>query len=163
MATTDWRTVDREQFVRDWRAHMTIGEICQKHSLTKDQVIRLRDVFGCPKRMDRRLRQKPKRQEDPTPEHIERCCIILRNSWTEREERFRRQYVPEWSVPSAPATPGATLECGVFRISCSVSPSSEISPAVAAAIGARVNCKQMKLAETDESTFGIARVVDAWR
>lgn len=161
MATTNWRTVDREQFTRDWNENLTIQEICEKHSLTKDQVIRLRDVFACPKRMNRKLRRKPLKSADPTPEYIEKCCIILRNSWTRREERWRRKYVPEWNVMEAGKVPGGPpLECGVFSVSCGVSPSSEIPPAVAAAIGAKVNYKLIKLAQTDESNGGIGMLAD---
>lgn len=162
MATTDWRAVDREQFSRDWADNLTIQEICEKHSLTKDQVIRLRDVFGCPKRMNRKLRRKPERSADPSPEYIEKCCIILRNSWTMREERWRRKYVPEWNVADAGKVPGGPpLECGVFTIACDALPSSEVPPAVAAAIGSKVNYKRMKLADTDESNCGFRMLEDA--
>jgi len=162
MATRDWQTVDREEFSRDWRDNLTIREICEKHSLTKDQVVRLRDVFACPKRMDRKLRQKPPKSKDPSEEYIEKCCIILRNSWTQREERMRRKYVPDWSVPGSPRMSGGPpLECGVFHVSCGVCPSSELPPAVAAAIGAAVNYKHMKLAQTDESNGGAGMLADA--
>lgn len=85
-------TISIEQFRADWCDHTPIVQLCEMYSITKDQVIRLRDCWGLPKRHDRRLRSKPERQRDPTPEQIEAACIRIQATWDERTREMRAVY-----------------------------------------------------------------------
>jgi hypothetical protein len=82
-------TISIEQFRLDWLDHTPIGQLCERYSVTKDQVIRLRDVWALPLRNDRRLRAKPKRQRDPTPVEIEAACLRIQALWDERTRELR--------------------------------------------------------------------------
>jgi hypothetical protein len=61
-------TISVQSFRRDWAKGLTIADICQRHTITKDQAIRLRTVWRCRLRLDRRKRAKPDREPEPTPE-----------------------------------------------------------------------------------------------
>lgn len=60
------------EFRKEWEAYIPIRELCERHSVSKDQILRLRTVWGLPLRTDRHLRFKPARGETlidaPTPE-----------------------------------------------------------------------------------------------
>ena len=60
-------TINVTQFRADWDLHVPIAFLCVKYTITKDQVVRLRDHWQLPLRLDRRLRFKPKRPQPPTP------------------------------------------------------------------------------------------------
>jgi hypothetical protein len=154
MATRKWQDVSRSEFVRDWNDGLTFTELCEKHGITKDQAIRLRDVFECKKRMDRRLRKRPPNSKDPTPDEIQSRCAVFRMHWTPREERWRRRWVPEWNVPccslngmKTPRRPSTS-----YTWMRPVELSQEVPVEVFESIGRTVNYKLVKLAETDEST-----------
>lgn len=85
-------TISVEQFRADWCDHTPIVQLCEMYSITKDQVIRLRDAWSLPKRHDRRLRSKPERQRDPTPEQIEAACLRIQSTWDERTRELRAVY-----------------------------------------------------------------------
>lgn len=89
MAAGITATISVEQFRADWCDHTPIVQLCEMYSITKDQVIRLRDCWGLPKRHDRRLRSKPERQRDPTPEQIEAACIRIQATWDDRTRELR--------------------------------------------------------------------------
>ena len=78
-------------FRADWETHMPISALCTRYTITKDQVIRLRDVWNLPLRTDRRLRFKPKRSEcrDPTPRAIAQACKEIQARWDERTREER--------------------------------------------------------------------------
>ena len=82
-------TIDVATFRADWLTHMPISALCERWTIRKDQVIRLKVVWELPPRHDRRLRAKPERQPDPTPRQIRRACIRIQSTWDEntREER----------------------------------------------------------------------------
>jgi hypothetical protein len=82
-------TISISRFRADWLDHTPIGQLCERYSVTKDQVIRLRDVWALPLRNDRRLRAKPKRQRDPTPTEIEAACLRIQSLWDERTRELR--------------------------------------------------------------------------
>lgn len=63
-------TISVVAFRGDWASHMPIAALCERYTITKDQVLRLRDVWHLPLRHDRRLRFKPRGMEKPTPEEI---------------------------------------------------------------------------------------------
>lgn len=82
-------TISIAQFTEDWCDHLPIVQLCERYSITKDQVIRLRDAWSLPKRHDRRLRSKPRRQRDPTPTEIESACLRIQATWDERTRHMR--------------------------------------------------------------------------
>jgi len=85
-------TISVTAFRADWLTHMPIAALCDRYTITKDQVLRLRDVWKLPLRNDRRLRYKPKRSEyrDPTPREIEQACKEIRARWDAATEHARR-------------------------------------------------------------------------
>lgn len=85
-------TISIAQFREDWCDHLPIVDLCERYSITKDQVIRLRDSWALPKRHDRRLRAKPKRQRDPTPTEIEAACLRIQATWDDRTREMRAVY-----------------------------------------------------------------------
>lgn len=88
-------TISVEQFRADWCDHTPIVQLCEMYSITKDQVIRLRDAWSLPKRHDRRLRSKPERQKDPTPGEIESACLRIQATWDDRTRELRAVYKTE--------------------------------------------------------------------
>jgi hypothetical protein len=82
-------TISIDAFRADWLDHTPISELCSRYTITKDQVIRLRDVWALPLRNDRRLRAKPRRQRDPTPTEIEAACLRIQATWDERTRELR--------------------------------------------------------------------------
>jgi hypothetical protein len=87
-------TISIESFAADWATHMPIAELCTRFTITKDQVLRLRDVWNLPLRNDRRLRFKPAKGEsrDPTPGEIRKACLEIQSRWDERT-RGERQVI----------------------------------------------------------------------
>lgn len=84
-------TISVTAFRADWATHMPISALCERWTITKDQVLRLRDVWHLPLRNDRRLRFKPKRSEmrDPSPREIIKACKEIQAKWdaATREQR----------------------------------------------------------------------------
>jgi len=93
-------TISIETFAADWATHMPIAELCTRFTITKDQVLRLRDVWNLPLRNDRRLRFKPDRSEcrDPTPSEIRKACIAIQSTWDERTRGERHVVKPRQFV-----------------------------------------------------------------
>jgi hypothetical protein len=54
------------KFATDWAAHIPISALCERYTVTKDQVLRLKTIWQLAPRHDRRLRQKPKWAPRPT-------------------------------------------------------------------------------------------------
>lgn len=79
-------TISMVAFRADWNTHMPISALCDRWTITKDQVLRLRDVWHLPLRNDRRLRYKPKRSEyrDPTTAEIKAACRAIQARWDDR-------------------------------------------------------------------------------
>ena len=84
-------TISVTAFRADWETHMPMRALCERYTITRDQVIRLRDVWQLPLRNDRRLRFKPKRSEmrDPTPREIAQACREIQAKWDERTREER--------------------------------------------------------------------------
>jgi hypothetical protein len=91
-------------------AHVTMRDLCDAYSVSRDQVIRLRDYWSLPKRHDRRLRRRPP-QEMPEPSeqevaaseetlelapYVAACVTAIQARWTlqTREERRVAKPVP---------------------------------------------------------------------
>lgn len=80
-----------KSFRADWNKHIPIAALCEKYGITKDQLVRLKRVWGLRPRHDRRLRYKPtRRNADPTPDQIAAACRAIRDGWDEATERQRR-------------------------------------------------------------------------
>jgi hypothetical protein len=82
-------TIDVQAFRADWLTHMPMRALCQRWSITRDQVIRLKHVWKLPPRHDRKLRVKPERRRDPTPAEIEKAKLEIQATWSKdvREDR----------------------------------------------------------------------------
>ncbi len=85
-------TISIAAFRADWMTHMPMRALCERYTITRDQVVRLRDVWHLPLRNDRRLRFKPKRSEsrDPTPREIAQACKEIQARWDANTEQARR-------------------------------------------------------------------------
>ena len=49
-----------------WASHSSMASICSFWTVSRDQLIRLRDVQQLPKRHNRSLRRKPEREPEPS-------------------------------------------------------------------------------------------------
>ena len=59
--------ISMEAFATDWAAHIPISSLCERYTVTKDQVIRLKTIWKLPPRHDRALRAKPRWAPRPSP------------------------------------------------------------------------------------------------
>jgi hypothetical protein len=53
-----------------WASHSSYASLCTFWTVSRDQLVRLRDVIPLAPRHDRRLRYKPPRPEKPTAEEL---------------------------------------------------------------------------------------------
>ena len=83
-------TISLVRFRADWMTHMPMRALCERWTITRDQVIRLKHVWELPPRHDRKLRAKPVRQSDPTPSEIKAACLRLQLSWDDKTREDRR-------------------------------------------------------------------------
>jgi hypothetical protein len=88
-------TISVTAFRADWVLNLPIAALCERWTISKDQVIRLRDVWELPLRNDRRLRFKPVRQRDPTPREIKAACVRIQATWSQDTEYDRRVTKPQ--------------------------------------------------------------------
>ncbi len=89
-------TICTQTFRADWCKHLPIAALCVRYTISKDQVIRLRDLWDLPLRNNRRLRYKPARGEtrDPTPSEIEQRCKEVQSRWDDRTRQERSVIKP---------------------------------------------------------------------
>ena len=66
----DTSRIDISTLKVQWASHSSYASLCTFWTVTRDQLVRLRDVVPLPPRHDRRMRYKPPRPEKPTPEEI---------------------------------------------------------------------------------------------
>ena len=85
-------TISVTAFRADWMTHMPMRALCQRYTISRDQVIRLKHVWDLPPRHDRRLRAKPARQKDPTPREIAQACLEIQATWTAEVRAERCAY-----------------------------------------------------------------------
>lgn len=83
-------TISLTAFRADWLTHMPMRAMCERYTISRDQVIRLKHVWDLPPRHDRRFRQKPGKQADPTPAQIKAACLLLQSKWDEKTREDRR-------------------------------------------------------------------------
>lgn len=80
-----------------WDSHSSMAAICSYWTISKDQLVRLRDVIPLAKRHDRSLRFKPKRagRTDPTEDEIWNQIVFrIQAGWDEQTELARRVTKP---------------------------------------------------------------------
>ena len=83
-------TISVAAFHADWMTHMPMRALCERWTISRDQVIRLAVVWEMPRRHDRKLRAKPLRQRDPTTTEIQQACIRIQATWSKDVEEERR-------------------------------------------------------------------------
>ena len=83
-------TISLTAFHADWMTHMPMRALCERWTISRDQVIRLAVVWELPRRHDRRLRARPVRQRDPTPREIARISKEIQATWSEEVREDRR-------------------------------------------------------------------------
>ena len=83
-------TISVSAFTADWLAHVPMRGLCERWTISRDQVVRLKHVWHLPPRHDRRLRAKPIRQRDPTPSEIKKACALIQSSWSDDTREDRR-------------------------------------------------------------------------
>jgi hypothetical protein len=99
--------VQIEVFKSDWLGGLMIADICQRHTLSRDQVVRLRVSLELPARMDRGNRRTRGEHETPTKEEIEQRAAAIRSKWTPEIERKRRglDVITFYEIPQDIETP----------------------------------------------------------
>ena len=108
-------TISIASFRGDWARGLTIADICTRHTITKDQVWRLRTLWGCELRHDRRKRAKPEREPEPSPAEeaaSQASCKLapevaaradaVRRTWSDVTHLLRSgaKHVQPYTVPS---------------------------------------------------------------
>lgn len=83
-------TISVAAFEADWLTHMPMRALCERYTISRDQVIRLAVVWHLPRRHDRRLRAKPKRVSDPTTTEIRLRCLEIQATWSDEVREDRR-------------------------------------------------------------------------
>jgi hypothetical protein len=83
-------TISVAAFHADWMTHMPMRALCERWTISRDQVIRLAVVWELPRRHDRKLRAKPLRQRDPTTTEIQQACIRIQATWSKDVEEEHR-------------------------------------------------------------------------
>ncbi len=66
----DTSRIDLATLKLHWASHSSYAAICAAWTITKDQLVRLRNVVPLPLRNDRRLRYRPPKSERPSLEEI---------------------------------------------------------------------------------------------
>ena len=61
----DTTAIDVATLRIQWASHSSMAAICSYWTVSRDQLIRLRDVYELPKRHSRALRFKPERDSEP--------------------------------------------------------------------------------------------------
>lgn len=83
-------TISLTEFRAEWLSHVPMRMLCERYTITRDQVIRLKHVWQLPPRHDRSLRAKPKRQRDPTTTEIQQACLRIQSQWTDEVRELRK-------------------------------------------------------------------------
>ena len=83
-------TISLTAFHADWMTHIPMRALCERWTISRDQVIRLAEVWDLPRRHDRKLRARQIRQRDPTPREIARMSKEIQATWSEDTREDRR-------------------------------------------------------------------------
>jgi hypothetical protein len=103
-------TISMTAFRADWGTHMPMRALCERWTITRDQVIRLADVWKLPRRHDRKLRAKPTRQRDPTTTEIRMACLKFQAEWDERTRQERLVMKPRSVTSVVIHTPDEVMD-----------------------------------------------------
>ena len=82
-------TIQVSLFKSDWLEGYMISDICQRHTLSRDQVVRLRVGLHLPARLDRKVRSRAE-QQTPTKQEIDERAAEIQQKWSPETERKRR-------------------------------------------------------------------------
>jgi len=96
-----------------WASHSSMASICSFWTVSRDQLIRLRDVHQLPKRHNRSLRRKPEREPEPSraeqrasegsldlAPHVAKRAAAVRATWSENIRQHRHYSSPSvFEVP----------------------------------------------------------------
>jgi hypothetical protein len=85
-------TIDVQTLRMQWASHSTMASICTYWSISRDQLIRLRDVYSLAKRHDRTKRRKGERYTEPArAERLasEKTLSLPRQSRSRRSSSFQ--------------------------------------------------------------------------
>ena len=96
-----------------WASHSSMASICSFWTVSRDQLIRLRDVHKLPKRHNRSLRRKPQREPEPSraeqrasegsldlAPHVAKRAAAVRATWSENIRQHRHYSSPSvFEVP----------------------------------------------------------------
>ena len=83
-------TISLTAFHADWMTHIPMRALCERWTISRDQVIRLAEVWDLPRRHDRKLRARQIRQRDPTPREIARMSKEIQATWSEDKREDHR-------------------------------------------------------------------------
>jgi len=83
-------TISLTAFHADWMTHIPMRALCERWTISRDQVIRLAEVWDLPRRHDRKLRARQVRQRDPTPREIARMSKEIQATWSDDTREGRR-------------------------------------------------------------------------
>jgi hypothetical protein len=83
-------TISLTAFRADWMTHIPMRALCERWTISRDQVIRLAEVWDLPRRHDRKLRARQVRQRDPTPREIARMSKEIQATWSDDTREDRR-------------------------------------------------------------------------
>jgi hypothetical protein len=92
--TGNTATISVERFRAEWVENIPIAALCQRWTISKDQVIRLRTLWELPPRHDRKTRYRPDTIVDPTPDEIRQRAAEVRAGWDDHTEQLRRVMKP---------------------------------------------------------------------
>jgi hypothetical protein len=101
-------TIDVQTLRMQWSSHSTMASICTYWSISRDQLIRLRDVYALAKRHDRTKRRKPERYTEPARAErlasettlslapaVERRAAAVRATWSDITRHARYWQKPK--------------------------------------------------------------------
>lgn len=105
----DTTAVNVDTLRMQWVSHSSMASICHFWTISKDQLIRLRDVYSLPKRHSRSIRFKPERDGKPPSKAeelasqntlslapaVEKRAATVRAMWTDSQREARY-----WQRPS---------------------------------------------------------------
>lgn len=116
-------TIDVATLRLHWSSHSSMAAICTYWSISRDQLIRLRDVHRLSKRHDRRKRHKPPRADDGGPDDeqsqaslslapsIEARAAAIREGWSDHQRAQRHWLRPEtYQIPEVELPEGFDIE-----------------------------------------------------
>lgn len=117
----DTTAIDVATLRVQWASHSSMAAICSYWTVSRDQLIRLRDVYELPKRHSRVLRFKPERDSPPPAAEerasrdrltlapaVEERAAAIRETWTDAVRHARH-----WQRPSLFVLPEVDSPCEI--------------------------------------------------